>query len=560
VRKRTNSSPKIHGITVTGCSNPPVWASRVIQTTIPTDGNRYYFDVAECLRRVKFIEQICSYPEGSKAGDKLTLDDWQKERIVYPLFGWKKKSNDLRRYRTAFLFIPRKNAKTTLIAAVALSIMFQDGENGAQLFCLGSVKNQSDIIFRIMKIMITNEGLLEERLKIRGDYFEDEDTNSFIKTIANSPGKHGLNAHAMFVDELHEFLLPKQVEAIEAIETSMMARTQPIKFYMTTAGSEVNSRCYDEYNYAKDVERGIIKDDAYLPIVFEADQDGDWQDPTQWKKANPGLGTIIPMDNMVQMATDAQMNPSKINGFKRLHLNQWTNSELGWIEDEAYMAARGKWTIDEVKHLPCYIGLDMASKDDLCAVARLWVDEKNWKFYLNVRHYQNAEKAYDKTRSAGVDYMLFAQEGELVITPGNVTDHDWIKTDIVKMAHDYTVKCVYYDPMTATYIISSLVADGVEVSGFKQSLQFISTPTKLFEKELRKGNLTHTNGRCLRWQFGSATIIADYQDNVKVVKNRNNKRKIVDGIVASIIAFGGFLEDYGSRSEVSTNVVGLDFD
>ena len=537
----------------------PAWVRRVMNATKPAEKGKYFFDWKEAERRVKFIEGVCRYPEGKKAGQLIELEQWQKEQIIYPAFGWKRKGSGLRRYRTIFVFIPRKNAKTTLIACVGLSILFQDNEHGAQMYCLGSVKDQSAIIYRIMKSMINNSPVLSSRMKLKADQFDYGGADSFVKVLANSPGKHGLNAHALFVDELHEFLLPKHLEALEAIETSMISRSQPITFVMTTAGHDTNSRCFEDYLYAKDVASGRIKDDQFLPLVYEAGKDADWTDPKAWKRANPGLGNIIPKENFEIEFQKALKRPHKVNSFKRLHLNMWANQLESWIDDGAWTRAKLDFSEDDVRHLPCWMGMDLASTRDLCAVSMLWVDVVEWKFYLRVHHWVNEEKAGQRKLAKGVDYFRYQDEGSVTITDGNVTDHGRIMNFIIDFATKNDVKTLAYDKALSSYIVAGLVDAGIECQPFSQGILHMSYPIKQFEIEVENGNLSHDGSACMRWQMACVVIKRDENDNVKITKNMGNEAKKVDGPISAVMALGQFMEEQGDDGGPSSfTVIGLD--
>ena len=537
----------------------PAWVKRVEEATAPANKEKYFFDWKEGVRRVNFIEGVCRYPEGSKAGQLIQLEDWQKEQIIYPTFGWKKKSDGLRRFRKVFIFIPRKNAKTTLIACVGLSVLFQDKEAGAQMFCLGSVKEQSAIIYRIMRQMIEAQPELLEMLNVKASEFQYPDTNSFVKVLANSPGKHGLNAHAVFVDELHEFLLPRHVEAYEAIVTSMISRSQPIEFLMTTAGYDTNSICYDEYLFAKDLISGKIVDDTYLPLVFEAGHNADWHDKDVWQRANPGLGGIIPRENFEHEYEKACQRPSTINTFKRLHLNMWANALESWIVDRVWMEAKSDFVAEDVAHLPCWCGLDLASVHDLNAFATLWVDIPNWNFYLKVHHFVNEEKARSHTAGRGVDYLSFEDEGSCTLTEGNVTDHKSIEKHIMKFSETNDIRTVAYDRAHSTYIVSGLIEKDIQCEEFAQSAMHMSYPTKQFEIEINNGNMVHDGSDCMRWEMGCVVIKRYEDENIKITKKMGDQSKKVDGPVAAVMAFGQFVREHGEREvEPSFTVIGLD--
>ncbi len=536
----------------------PSWVDRVVKATKPAE-DLYFFDWKEAEFRLKFIEQHCRYPEGKKVGQKMKLDQWQKESILFPAFGWKERASGLRRYRNVFLGIPRKNAKTTLTAAIALSIMFQDGEEAAQVYAAAGEKGQAGIIYRAMKYMIEADKLLEEKCRVMRDSAEYTDKRSFVKVLsADARTKHGFNAHAVLFDELHT--QPNR-DLWDVLTSSMLQREQPITMIMTTAGTDTNSLCYEYWEYSRSVRDGLIVDDRWLSVLFEASASDDWHNPAVWKKANPALGGFLTMKNFRIEYEKALKMPSYINTFKNLHLNIWTETVDSWISDKVWTDQSLDFEHEDVKHLPCFAGLDLASTRDLCSFAAIWVDEPNKRYYLKAHHFVNRAQAETKKLSAGVDYLKFKEEGSLTITNGNATDHEVVLNYIRDFSRKNDLIEVAFDRHLAGFIAPKLLDDGITVVPFGQGYVSMSFPSKEFEKMCLNGTLFNDGSSCLRWQMGCVIIERNPADDIKVTKNRNKNHQKVDGIVASIMALGQFL-DYKSRTEdgpSSFEVVGLDF-
>jgi phage terminase large subunit-like protein len=539
----------------------PEWVAQVVERTKPTGdrAERYDFDWREAEKRVQFIEKYCRYPEGPKAGQRIELDEWQKNDIVRPLFGWKVRETELRRYRRLFLGIPRKNAKSTLTAAMALSIMLQDGEVSAEIYCLASNKVQADRVYRPIRRFIEMDPKLLELIKMKQGELMYKD--SYVHVLAAAGGNHGKNTHAVLIDELHEFTMPKQLDALEALTSSMLAREQPLQITMTTAGADTTSVCHHEWEYSLKVQRGQLTDDTLLPVIYAADKHDDWHSEDTWRKANPGLGTILPIDGFIEEYNKAKNDPKKVNTFLRLHLNIWTLSDDGWIDDTEWMRCAAPWPEEAVKHLPMYMGIDLASTDDLCAVSMLWVDELRRKVYLKVHHFCNEDKARNKDKSHGVDYLNFHREGSLTITPGNVTDHDYIFRFIEKHVLTHRLVCIAYDRAHGLTLIPKLVDAGFRCEPFSQSIFAISEPTKQFEVAVRTRRLVHDGSQILRWQMGCVALQTNDTEQIKVKKDRKRPHRKVDGVVAAIMAYGQFMHETASpQVQVDTTVIGLDFD
>jgi len=500
----------------------------------------YHFDDAAADRAVEFIERFCTHVKGELGGKPFLLEKWQKDDIIRPLFGWKKEDGT-RRYRTCYVEIPRKNGKSNLSAAIALYMLFADGEPGAEVISAAGDRGQANIVFNIAQEMINNSRHLRSRAKVLRNTVNYK--SSWYRSIsAEAYTKHGLNCHAVIMDELHT---QPNDELTRVLQTSMGARRQPLFIALTTAGHDRSSICYEFHEYAKKVRDGIIEDDTFLPVLYAADIDDDWTDEATWRKANPGYGTICRKDYFEQAVKNAKANPSMVNSFLRLHLNIWTSAETAWIPDDIWMKGAKPIPYDRLHTLPCYGGLDLASTQDLTAFALLFADVEHDCFYLLVHQFVNSEKAHTKKLSAGIDYIAFEREGDITITPGNVTDYRVVKDYINAQCAKYDVRSIGYDPRFSTYIVSELEADGVQMAPMAQNITTMNGPTKEFEMAAMKGQIIHGGNRCMRWQMGCAVVYTDVNENKRVTKEKQENKK-VDGVIASIIAMNEYCHTLGA--------------
>lgn len=499
----------------------------------------YWFDETSATRAVEFIEKFCTHVKGDLGGQAFLLEPWQKDDIIRPLFGWKDRDGR-RKYRTCYVEIPRKNGKSNLSAAIALYMLFADGERGAEVISAAGDRGQANIVFNIAQEMISNNEHLRSRAKVLRNVVHYK--SSWYKSIsAEAYTKHGLNCHAVIFDELHT---QPDRDLWDVLTTSTGARRQPLIMALTTAGHDRASICYEVHEYAKQVKDGIIDDPTFLPVLYAADADDDWTDEEVWKKANPGYGTICHKSYFEQAVQNAKANPSMVNSFLRLHLNIWTSAETAWIPDDIWMKGSKPIPHERLPHLPCYGGLDLASTQDLTAFALLFHDDEHDCFYLLVHQFVNSEKAYTKKLSAGIDYIAFEKEGDITITPGNVTDYRIVKEYILQQCAKYDVRSIGYDPRFSTYIVSELEADNVIMAPMAQNITTMNGPTKEFEMAAMKGQIIHGGNRCLRWQMGCAVVYTDVNENKRVTKERQENKK-VDGVIASIIAMNEFCHTLG---------------
>ena len=512
----------------------------------------YYFDEEAADRAVNFIEQFCTHVKGELAGKAFILEQWQKEDIVRPLFGWKSKDTDYRKYRTCYVEIPRKNGKSNLAAALALYLLFADGEPGAEIISAAGDRGQANIVYHIAQEMIKNNKHLRSKAKVLRNTIEYK--SSWYKSIsAEAYTKHGLNCHGIIFDELHT--QPNR-ELWDVLTTSVGARRQPLIISLTTAGHDRASICYEMHEYSEGLLNGSIEDDSFLPVLYKADPDMDWTDPETWKKANPGYGSICNEAYFMDAVKKAKANPSMINSFLRLHLNIWTSAETVWIPDDTYMKGDKPIPFDRLPSLPAYGGLDLASTQDLTAFALIFRDDENDCFYLICHQFVNSVKAHNKKLAAGVDYLNYEREGDLTITPGNVTDYRIVKQYIMDQCAKYDVREIGYDPKFSTYIVAELIEEEITMQPMAQNITSMNGPTKEMEMEIMKGNVIHGGNKCLRWQFGCAIIYTDNNENKRVIKEQKENKK-VDGVIASIIALNSYVQNATNDTNIMLEIITL---
>jgi phage terminase large subunit-like protein len=513
---------------------------------------KYYFDEEAADRAVNFIEQFCTHVKGELAGKAFILEQWQKDDIVRPLFGWKSKDTGYRKYRTCYVEIPRKNGKSNLAAALALYLLFADGEPGAEIISAAGDRGQANIVYHIAQEMIKNNKHLRSKAKVLRNTIEYK--SSWYKSIsAEAYTKHGLNCHGIIFDELHT--QPNR-ELWDVLTTSVGARRQPLIISLTTAGHDRASICYEMHEYSEGLLNGSIEDESFLPVLYKADPNDDWTDPETWKKANPGYGSICNEAYFMDAVKKAKANPSMINSFLRLHLNIWTSAETAWIPDDTYMKGDKPIPYDRLPSLPAYGGLDLASTQDLTAFALIFRDDENDCFYMLCHQFVNSVKAHNKKLAAGVDYLNYEREGDLTITPGNVTDYRIVKQYIMDQCAKYDVREIGYDPKFSTYIVAELTEEEITMQPMAQNITSMNGPTKEMEMEIMKGNVIHGGNRCLRWQFGCAIIYTDNNENKRVIKEQKENKK-VDGVIASIIALNSYVQNKTNDTDIMLEIVTL---
>ncbi len=489
----------------------------------------YYFDqeVAEAV--CDFFPSNLRHSKGEWAGKIFKLEKWQKKYVGH-LFGWKRKDNGFRRYRTTLLFIPKKNGKTQLAAGIGIILLSADNEPGAEIYATAGDTDQAKIIFDAASEMVEANEKLDRNIQVFKGYkaMKFDATQSYWKVFSSeAKTKHGPNVHGLLVDELH---VQRNMELIDTLTAGVVARRQPLIVYMTTADHAGPSVCNDEYDYACKVRDGVIDDGEYLPFIYEANVDDNWKLVKTWKKANPNLGISLPMSYFKSLVKKAINKPSEENKFKRLHLNIQTKTENRWIEMEKWDASGCKMDQKELDGKECFAGLDLSSSIDIASFV-LYFPE----YYACLPWFWVPKKTAEKR----IEYSQWAKQKYVDITDGDVVDYDWIRKQINELSHKYKILDIAYDPWNASQMAIKLTdEDGLPMIEFRQGFKSFNEPSKEFEKLITEKKIIHFGNPVMRWMASNCSIKEDPAGNIKPIKPAKNSPLKVDGIVALIMGIG----------------------
>lgn len=486
-----------------------------------------WFDAEAAQLALDFFPECLTHVKGKLAGEPFVLLSWEKS-IVANIFGWKR-PDGTRRYREAFIYVPRKNGKTTLAGGMVDLVLFCDNEPGAEIYSAAADRDQARLVFEQAAGMVKQEDELLRRCQIFTKAIVLRDQSAAYKPIsADANTKHGYNTHMAIIDELHA---QPNADLVDALETSTGSRAQPLIISITTADYDRPSICNQKHDYACKVRDCVIDDQACLPVIYETGKDEDWHDPKVWKKANPCYGEALDPDYFKRKHKKAIEYPSFENTFKRLHLNMKTEQAERWLQLEKWDKCGGLEK-ESLTGLSCYGGIDLASNIDLAAFALFfpvlsavlvwfWVPEEN---------------AHERERRDRVPYETWGREGCLTLTEGNVIDYDVIIRDVVALGMIYDIQEIGIDRWGATHMQTKLMNEGFEMVPFGQGFASMSAPCKEFEKLIIGNELKHDDNPVLRWNVSNVAIERDAADNIKASKKKSTEK--IDGIIATVMAIG----------------------
>ena len=500
------------------------------QTRFMAKGSHYDKEAADYA--VAFIESLC-HTKGKWAGKKFELIDWQ-EQIVRDLFGTIKE-NGYRQFNQAYIEIPKKQGKSELAAAVALLLTCGDGEERAEVYGCASDRQQATIVFDVAADMVRMCPALSKRVKILASqkriiYLP---TNSFYQVLSSEAySKHGFNIHGVVYDELHA--APDRRLFDVMTKGSGDARMQPLFFYITTAGTDTNSICYETHQKAKDILEGRKIDPTFYPVIYGADEGDDWTDPKVWKKANPSLDITVGMDKVKAACESAKQNPGEENSFRQLRLNQWVKQAVRWMPMEKWDQCAFAVNEEELEGRVCYGGLDLSSTTDITAFVLVFppLDEED-KFQL-LPYFWIPEETLDlRVRRDHVPYDVWERQGFLQTTEGNVVHYGYIEKFIERLGERFNIREIAFDRWGAVQIVQNLEGMGFTVVPFGQGFKDMSPPTKELMKLTLEQRIAHGGHPVLRWMMDNIFIRTDPAGNIKADKEKSTEK--IDGAIAAIM-------------------------
>jgi phage terminase large subunit-like protein len=490
------------------------------------------FDHAAARHAIAFFGFL-RHSKGEWAGQTFALACWQAF-VVGVLFGWKR-SDGLRRFRTAYCAVPRKNGQSTLSAGIGLYLLVADGEQGAEIYSAATSRDQARIVFDEAKRMVGSSPALKRRVGILINNLHVAATSSrFMPLSSDSSTMDGLNVHGAIIDELHAH---RTRNVVDVLETATGARRQPLLFEITTAGYDRHSICYEHQDYSIKVLEGTVPDDSWFAFIACADEDDDWTDPNVWRKANPNFGLSVKADDLARKAEKAIALPGAQNAFRRMHLNEWTEQAERWIDMAAWDACAGPVALELLRGRPCFGGLDLSTTTDVTALA--WVfppngDDDLWRVLS--RYFVPEENLRKRAERDRVPYDLWAAQGFIEATSGNVVDYGAMEQRILADAALFQVREIAYDPWNATHIALRLQDEGATMIEFRQGFRSMAAPTRELEKLIVSQKLAHGGNPVTRWMASNVAVAQDPAGNLKPAKDKSTER--IDGIVAIIMAMG----------------------
>jgi phage terminase large subunit-like protein len=513
----------------------------------------YRFDADEAERVCLFVENLPHIKgEWARRAETIKLEPWQCF-ILTVIFGWRQ-ADGYRRFKTAYLEVARKNAKSTLLAAIALYMLCADSEAGAECYSLATTRQQAGIVFRVGRQMALREPELRREFGVEVNAHNvsvPTDDGKFEAQSSEDNTLDGLNVHFASVDELHAH---KTRGVWDVIETATGARKQPLVFAITTAGTNRAGICYEQRSYVCEILNATLKghdglgyrvdgkvseDDSYFGVVYTLDDDDDWTLESSWRKANPNFGISVNPDDLRRKCRKAMQKASAQPNFLTKHCDVWVNADSAWMD----MAAWDRCADPDMKPEDfigkgwrAVAGGDYASKIDIASQALLL--RKGDEYRLFGRHYLPEETIEDSDNS---QYHGWAENEFIVASEGNTIDFDVIEADLKGWVRDFGVNPIAFDPGFAWDFCQRMNREGLPMLEYRPTVMNYSEPMKKFEELVLKGakdgrTFKHDSNPATAWMVSN--VVCHRDDKGNMYPRKEHEENKIDGVIAAVAALG----------------------
>ena len=449
-----------------------------------------------------------------------------------------------------YIEIGKKNGKSELGAALALNMLINDDEWKAEVYSCASDRQQAGIVFDVAVDMVQQNPTLSKLVKIipstkRMVY---QPTGSIYQVLSSEVAtKHGLNVSACIFDELHT----QPTRALYDVMTqgSGDARKQPLWFFLTTAGTDRNSVCWEVHQKAMDILEGRKRDPRFYPIVYGLPDDADWKDERNWYKCNPSLGYTITIDKVRDAFNKAMETPADENMFRQLRLNQWVKQSVRWMPMEKWDECGAMVDEYNLEGRACYAGLDLSSTSDLTTLVLVFPPEDEGEPYQVLPFFWLPEETLQlRVRRDHVMYDVWQKQGFIQTTEGNVVHYGFIEQFIIQLGERFNIREIAYDRWNATMMVQALEDDGFTMVPFGQGFKDMSPPTKELMRLVLEHSLAHGGHPVLRWNMDNAYVRTDPAGNQKIDKQKSTEK--VDGAVALVMGLDRAMKNLNGGGSV----------
>lgn len=469
--------------------------------------------------------------EGIWDSSTITLEPSQVFFVVN-LFGFRR-ADGTRRFTTALYAVARKNAKSTLAAAILLYVFCTEPDTGPQVLSAATTGDQARIVWGVAQRMVQRQSQLRDAFTLEpfANAIARYQVGGTFKPInAKASTQDGLNPSALCFDELHAH---KTRDLFDVLRSAAGARKNPLFLYTTTEGYENPGPWHEVRSFAKQVAEGVIEADHFLALYYALDDTDDDFDESKWVKANPLLGVSVSLDKMREYAAEAKQQPGALGEFRIKRLNRQAASAEAWIDLRRWKRCGGDVDLEALEGARCWAAFDLASTRDMTAWRLLW--EKDGVYYTWGRYWVPESAVAQRTERGSVPYQSWVSAGRIAQTDGDVTDYAIVERDILADCARFRPLEVAFDAWNSSDLVNRLTAAELPMVQFRQGPQSFQAGFQALERAYIGGHLRHGDDPVLTWN--AANLVPRRDQNMNMAPDKKRSADKIDGIVCLLMAF-----------------------
>lgn len=502
-----------------------------------------YFDTNKVDKVLNFCSKIIQF-EDPFNDVPLVLTPWQTFFIanIYGFYWRDKEGNktDNRVCKHVLLEVGRKAGKSSLCAVLALYHLIIESNGRTEVDCAAMTRKQAGILHKMGCSFAKKLDPRGKYLKQTRDNLKFKINDSFFQCLAaESKRLDGFNSQVFFVDEA---AVQENTDLYDVLASSQQARKNPISFILTSANYNLTGPHFLGWRKAAiDMLEGVVQNDSLFALIYTLDEGDDYRDESVWEKSQPNLGITVTKDSLRDRIIQAQSMPDLELDIKTKNFNMYVQSKHIWISDKIIMQTFEKVDLQRLKGELCYGGIDLASVSDLTAVSLMFPPNEAREYlpdkYIFISKAYLPEDSIEKSVNSQF-YRKSKELGQIVTTPGNVTDYDYILKDLLNLSNDFIIETIAYDPYNATQFVLN-AQDFFDMAPFSQGLGSFNKPTCEFERLILQGKIVIDGNTTARWCFQNVEIKEDHNENKKPVKTVKTQK--IDIVIAMLECLGVYL-------------------
>jgi phage terminase large subunit-like protein len=487
------------------------------------------FDIQKAYRPIDFMERFLVPTKGDY--DKLVLQPWQ-HFVEANLYGWVDKKTGYRRFREGLILVGSGNGKSTMVVGNAAYMGSVDGERGAEVYCLANSKEQAKIIYDECKAQIEASPSLSRSLRTTRDGIYFDPLNSKIQPLAtDSKNLDGRNVHMGIFDEIQEY---RDYKLINVIKAKTKKRKQPLIVYISTLGTVIDGPLMDYYvlgGKILDNDPAISKraSDRMFIYIDEIDEGDDPDDVTCWGKANPSLGVLLDLDDLIDEWERCKLVPAERSNFINKQLNVFTMvDELSFLDTKTILANDKVIDLDSLKGQLCYGGFDLAETNDFCSACLEFPLPDNWFFVLEHSWVPRKKMKEDKEK---LDWLTLEKEGVLTFVDKDYVEFELVLEWYLAMRELYRIDSIGFDPAKAFMLVNEMRKHGFALNEVRQGELTLTAPLDNLRERFVDGKIIHNRNKLFYWYLGNVKL-TKRGPNATYLPTKQNKNRKIDGVAA----------------------------